>query len=73
MFLVRAQGAMFFANHLLRPLRFSADNVLEACRLCREEAMASRDLAMRRALASRALSLAVLGEKIAREKSERTG
>ncbi len=70
-FLARAQGAMFFANHLLRPLRFSADDLREESRICREEAQACEDMTVRRALASRALALAMLGEKVARDNVDR--
>ena len=70
-FLARARGAMFFARHQLRPLRFSADDLREAARLCWEEAEASEDLAMRRAFAARALDLAMLGEEIDKEMTER--
>lgn len=69
-FLARARGAVFFASRLLRPLRFSADDLREAARLCREEAEISEAVAMRRALASRAVDLEMLGDKIARENTE---
>jgi hypothetical protein len=69
-FLARARGAMFFAGHLLRPLRFSADDLGEAARLCREEAEASEAVAMRRTLAARAHDLAMLAEKIGRTNME---
>ena len=63
-FLARTRGAMFFASHLMRPPRFSADDLREAARLCRAEAQASEAVATRRALASRALDLAmILGEE----------
>ena len=61
-FIARARGGMFFASQLLRPLRFSADDLREAAQLCREEAEASEAIPMRRALSSRALELAILGE-----------
>ncbi len=62
-FLARTRGAMFFASHLLRPPRFSADDLREAARLCRAQAQASEAVATRRALASPALDLAILGEE----------
>lgn len=55
-------------NHLLRPPRFSPEDMREASRLCREEAQAALDTVTRRAFAARALDLAMLAEQLARQK-----
>ncbi len=60
--LARANVGMFYSRHLLRPYRFSAADLREGSRLCREEAMSTEDPAMRRSFTSRAFRLNQLGE-----------
>jgi hypothetical protein len=54
-------------SHVLRPPGFSAEDLREESRLCREEAGAALDSAMRRSFASRAFDLAMLAERRARQ------
>jgi len=55
-------------SSLVRAPGFTAEDLREESRLCREEADAALDAATRRAFAKRALDLAMLGEEITREK-----
>ena len=67
--LVRSRGAMFFSKHMLRPFSYSAADLREESRLCREEAQTADDVETRRALAAKALGLAYLGEEVERTRS----
>ncbi len=66
-FLARARAAVSAAKLASRTPPFSAEDVREESRLCREEGMATEDMEIRRPLAWRALALAMLAEQIARE------
>lgn len=60
--LTQIQAEMALAKQRQHPLSFSAEDMREESRLCREEAAATADMEMRRAIASRAVALAMLGE-----------
>jgi len=62
----RARAEMFSAKHLLRPMSFSAEDLREESRLCRDEAAATADIEMRRKIAALALDFAMLGEAATR-------
>lgn len=64
--LARARAEMFSAKHLLRPMSFSAVDLREESRLCRDEAAATADTEMRRKIAALALDFAMLGEAATR-------
>jgi hypothetical protein len=55
-------------SSLVRAPGFTAADLREESRLCREEASAALDETTRRAFAKRALDLAMLGEEITRDK-----
>lgn len=69
--LMRARGGMFLARHSLAPT-YSAEDLREEARLCREEARAAGDLAVRRKLAARSTELAMLAEEIAQNRPAET-
>jgi hypothetical protein len=58
--------ALFSTSRQLCASRFSAEDLREESRLCREEAVAVADVEARRALAGRALDFAMIGEQLAR-------
>ena len=65
-FLKGVRTELASARRMLRPCSYSAEDLREESRLCREEARAALDLEGRRALAARALDFAMLGEQAAR-------
>lgn len=65
-FLARAKAALDFAKYRLRPASCTADDVREASRLCRDEALMA-NAEEKRSLALRALELAQLAEKMERD------
>jgi hypothetical protein len=62
----RSRSELFFAKHFLRNHRYSADDLREESRLCREEASASEEGEARQELAASAFQLAMMGEAISR-------
>ena len=71
--IARAHSELAYARHLSRDHSYSAEDLREESRLCREEARSAEDGAVRRDFAGKAFELAMIGEAVERSKEADQG